>query len=330
VFRFQHPSYLWLLIVWVLFFVLFLGFLYWRKNKIAKAGSAILINKLIRSYSLSFDVIKFVFFSLSYVSLIIALANPQIGTRQEKVTRSGIDLIVALDVSKSMLAEDVSPNRLSKAKNFVSRFIDQLNNDRLGLVVFAGRAYLQMPLTVDYAASKMYLKSLSPAMVPTQGTAVGEAVSLATQSFSKEENTSKAILVISDGEDNEEGALNAINDAAEKGIKVYTLSVGTTSGSPIPLANGDYKRDGDGNIVLSKVNTDALREYAVAGKGKFYQLDNTTSTAQQILKDLGKLDKNDFEEMVYTDYDDQFIYFLILALIFIVLDFLWPRRKVGV
>jgi Ca-activated chloride channel family protein len=191
VIKFEHPEYLWLLILWVVALLFFLYYRWWRASRINRMGSAILINRLMPTYAKSAPLVKFIFISLAFISLVVGLANPQIGTRQEKVKRSGIDLIVAVDVSKSMLAEDVVPNRLLKAKNFISRFIDELKNDRLGLIVFAGRAYMQMPQTVDYSAARMYLKSLSPNMVPTQGTAIAQAVELATSSFQKNQRAQK-------------------------------------------------------------------------------------------------------------------------------------------
>jgi Ca-activated chloride channel family protein len=329
VIKFEHPEYLWLLILWVVALLFFLYYRWWRASRINRMGSAILINRLMPTYAKSAPLVKFIFISLAFISLVVGLANPQIGTRQEKVKRSGIDLIVAVDVSKSMLAEDVVPNRLLKAKNFISRFIDELKNDRLGLIVFAGRAYMQMPQTVDYSAARMYLKSLSPNMVPTQGTAIAQAVELATSSFSKESKGSKALVIISDGEDNEEGVNDAIEKAASAGIKVYTIAVGSEKGGPIPLTNGDFKRDGDGKIVMTKVNTSALREYALKGNGKFYWLDNSSDAVDRVIADLSGLSKKDFEEMVYTDYDDQFQYFLALALFFLLLDYVWTARKSG-
>jgi Ca-activated chloride channel family protein len=253
-FRFEHIEYLWLLLGLIPALLFFVWNARWKRKQIAKLGNKDLITSLMPDYSKTKLITKFILLSFAYVFLVLGIANPQIGTKQEKVKRSGIDVMIALDVSKSMLAEDVQPNRLSKAKNFISKFIDDLKNDRLGMIVFAGRAYLQMPQTVDYSAAKMYLKSVSPDMVPTQGTAIAQAVDLAKESFAKEDNKSKALIIISDGEDNEEGSDAAVEEAAKAGIKVYTIAVGSDNGGPIPLPNGDFKRDGDGNIVLSKVN----------------------------------------------------------------------------
>ena len=326
-FRFEHIEYLWLLLGLIPALLFFVWNARWKRKQISKLGNKDLIKSLMPDYSKTKLITKFVLLSFAYVFLVLGIANPQIGTKQEKVKRSGIDVMIALDVSKSMLAEDVQPNRLSKAKNFISKFIDDLKNDRLGMIVFAGRAYLQMPQTVDYSAAKMYLKSVSPDMVPTQGTAIAQAVDLAKESFAKEDNKSKALIIISDGEDNEEGSDAAVEEAAKAGIKVYTIAVGSDNGGPIPLANGDFKRDGDGNIVLSKVNKDALRQLAMKGNGKSYLLDNNEATVSAILKDLGRLETKDFEEMVFTDYDDQFQYCLIVSLLFLLIDFLFTERR---
>lgn len=329
-FRFEHIEFLWLLALLFPALLLFLYSLNWKKRATKRLGNPELIAQLSPAQSTKILVVKFVLLSLAFVFLVLALANPQIGTRTEKVKRSGIDIMIALDVSKSMLAEDVQPNRLAKAKNFISHFIDALKNDRLGMIVFAGRAYLQMPQTVDYGAAKMYLKTISPEQIPTQGTAVELAVTLAQDALSKSQAKSKALVLISDGEDNEEGGLEAIEEAAKKGIKVYTIAVGSENGGPIPLANGDFKRDGDGNIVLSKVNTDVMRQYAMAGNGKAYLLNNSNDVIKAVLHDLGKLETKDFEELVYTDFDDQFIYFLLVALAFLLADFFLFERKLKV
>lgn len=327
-FRFEHIEFLWLLALLFPALLLFLYSLNWKKRATKRLGNPELIAQLSPAQSTKILVVKFVLLSLAFVFLVLALANPQIGTRTEKVKRSGIDIMIALDVSKSMLAEDVQPNRLAKAKNFISHFIDALKNDRLGMIVFAGRAYLQMPQTVDYGAAKMYLKTISPEQIPTQGTAIELAVTLAQDALSKSQAKSKALVLISDGEDNEEGGLEAIEEAAKKGIKVYTIAVGSENGGPIPLANGDFKRDGDGNIVLSKVNTDVMRQYAMAGNGKAYLLNNSNDVIKAVLHDLGKLETKDFEELVYTDFDDQFIYFLLVALAILLADFFLVERKV--
>lgn len=329
-FRFEHIEFLWLLALLLPALLLFLYSLNWKKRTIKRLGNPELIAQLSPVKSTKILITKFVLIAFAFVFLVLALANPQIGTRAEKVKRSGIDVMIALDVSKSMLAEDVQPNRLAKAKNFISHFIDALKNDRLGMIVFAGRAYLQMPQTVDYGAAKMYLKTISPEQIPTQGTAIELAVTLAQDALGKSQAKSKALILISDGEDNEEGGLEAIEEAAKNGIKVYTIAVGSDKGAPIPLANGDFKRDGDGNIVLSKVNTDVMRQYAMTGNGKAYLLNNSNDVVRAVLNDLGKLETKDFEEIVYTDFDNQFVWCLLVALALLMVDFALFERRVSV
>jgi len=326
-FRFQHKEYLLLLLVLIPVLLLFIFFQRWRKKSIAKFGTASLVYKLIPDFSSGKQVVKFVFLSLAYTFLILGLANPQIGTKQEKVKRQGIDVVIALDVSKSMLAEDVQPNRLARAKNFISNFVDQLKNDRLAIVVFAGRAYLQMPLSVDYSAAKLYLKTVGTESVPTQGTSISEAIDLANESFAQGDNKSKALIIISDGEDHEANVDEALENAAKNGIKVFTLAVGTDKGSPIPQANGDFKRDAEGNIVLSKVNVEAMRTYAEKGNGKSYILGSGKDEVNAILKELGHITTKEFEDVVFTDYDDEFQVCLVIAVMLLITEFMLSERR---
>jgi Ca-activated chloride channel family protein len=326
-FRFEHIQYLYLLLALLPVLLLFIFFQRWRKQSIERFGTASLVYQLIPDFSDGKQYIKFFLLTFAYIFLILALANPQIGTKQEKVKRSGIDVVIALDVSRSMLAEDVQPNRLAKAKHFISSFIDQLKNDRLAMIVFAGRAYLQMPLSVDYSAAKLYLKTINTESVPTQGTNIGEAIDLANESFAKGDNKSKALIIISDGEDNEPGVEEALESAAKNGVKVFTVAVGTDKGSPIPQPNGDFKRDAEGNIVLSKVNIQAMRDYAAKGNGKSFVLGSGKEEIDAIFKELGRIGSKDFEEMVFTDYDDKFQYCLAIAALLLILEFMLSERK---
>lgn len=326
-FRFQHNAYLYLLLLLPLLLLLFIFFQAWRKKSIARFGTASLVYQLIPDFSNGKHIIKFLLLSLAYIFLVLGLANPQLGTKQEKVKRQGIDVVIALDVSKSMLAEDVQPNRLARAKNFISNFVDQLKNDRLAMVIFAGRAYLQMPLSVDYSAAKLYLKTVSTESVPTQGTSISEAIDLANESFAQGDNKSKALIIISDGEDHEAGVDEALEAAAKNGIRVFTIAVGTDKGSPIPMANGDYKRDAEGNIVLSKVNIEAMRTYAEKGNGKSYVLGSGKDEVTAILKELGRIGTKDIEDEVFTDYDDKFQYCLIIAFGLLVIEFMLSERR---
>ncbi len=326
-FRFENPILLYLLLLLIPAVVIFIVFLRWRKKQLNAFAVSPLISQLASQASASKHITKFVLWSLAFVFAVLALANPQIGSKMEKVKRSGIDVIIALDVSKSMLAEDVKPNRLLRAKNFITTFIEQLNNDRLGIIIFAGKAYLQMPLTVDYSAAKLYLNTVNTDMVPTQGTAIGEAANLARESFVKGETKHKALIIITDGEDNEGGAEEAIAEAVKEGVKTFVVGLGTDKGAPIPDARGDYKRDADGNIVLSKANFEMMKNLAEKGNGKAFLAGNSNDAIGEIFKELGRINTKDFEEYVFTDFNDQFQWCLAIALLLLLIDFMISERK---
>lgn len=330
-FRFEHIQYLWLLLALIPFTAIFFVFLQWRKNSLQKFGTASLISQLAPQASANKHIVKFILLALAFMLIIVGFANPQIGTKTEKVKREGIDVVIALDVSNSMLADDVKPNRLLRAKNFVSNFIDELSNDRLGMIVFAGRAYQQMPLTVDYSASHMYLKTINTTLIPTQGTNIAEAVNVAMETFVPGEDKNKALVIISDGEDNEEGAEAAIDEAVKMGIKIFTVGVGTDKGGPIPESiNGvtaDYRRDEDNNIVLTKMNEEMLKKIAEAGNGRYYRLGTGKEEVAAILKELGKINTKEAEEVVFTDFDDHFVLLLALACIILLIEWWISERK---
>lgn len=325
-FRFEHIEYLWLLAALLPLTLLFILFQRWRKKGLQAFGKLNLVTQLIPDLSNSSHLVKFILLSLAYVFIVLGIANPQIGTKQEKIKRQGIDVIIAIDVSNSMLSEDVKPNRLLRAKNFVSNFISELHNDRLGMIVFAGRAYLQMPLTVDYSASRMYLKTINTNLVPTQGTNIAEAVELARKSFVEGDTKYKALIIITDGEDNEGGVDEAVEQAVKEGVKIFTIGVGTDNGGPIPQGN-NYKRDANGNIVLSKMNKEMLRDIAAKGKGKFLQLGSGKDEIDVIFKELGRMGTKEFEEMVFTDFDDQFQWCLAIAFALLLVEWWISERK---
>ncbi len=329
-FKFAHPFYLYWLLILLPLIVLFVYFIKSKQKKISTFGNFRLVKKLIENYSTNQLIVKFVLYCLAIVFIVLGLAGPQIGTKQEKINRKGIDVMVALDVSKSMLAEDIKPNRLLRAKNFVSHFISSLKNDRLGITVFAGKAYLQMPITVDYSSAKMYLKNINTDIVPTQGTAIGDAVAIAAQSFSTDNKNSKALIIISDGEDNETGAEEAVKMAAESGAKVFTIGVGSEEGGPIPLANGDFKRDAEGNVVVTKTNQEALKNLAQLGKGKFYMLYSGNEIVDDILRELGRIESKQFEELIYTEFDSKFQICIAIALFFLIIEWLLIERRLAI
>jgi Ca-activated chloride channel family protein len=271
--------------------------------------------------------VKFVFLSLALIFFIVGLANPQIGSKLEEMKRQGVEIIIALDVSNSMMAEDIKPNRLERAKRTISKLIDRLHGDKVGLIVFAGQAYVQMPTTTDYRAAKMFLSSISPGIVPVQGTAIGEAIELGIKSFTEDNDKNKVLLVITDGENHEEGAIALSEEATTKGIHVYTIGMGLPKGTPIPVydryGRKDYRRDKEGKVVVTKLNEEMLQKVASAGEGKYIpatQLDN-------LFDDIQKMDKQEFESKIYSDYEDRFQYFFGIALFFLLLEFITLNRK---
>jgi Ca-activated chloride channel family protein len=303
---------------------------YWRKKAISKFGDEHLISKLMPRISTTRPVFKFVIWIIAISSLIIAIANPQLGSKIEKAKRKGIDLMIALDVSNSMLAQDIKPNRLMASKQAISKLIDKLKGDRIGIIVFAGHAYTQLPITTDYAAAKMFLNTVSPDMLPVQGTAIGEAVKLATKSFGESQHN-KAIVILTDGENHEGDALKNVEAAAEQGIKVYTIGVGLPEGAPIPVfKNGNligYKKDREGSIITTKLNIIMLEQIAAKGKGKYIGANNTQVGVNKVYEELDKLEDSEFEAKTFTDYEDRYQYFLVLTLILLLIEFIIVDRK---
>ena len=326
-FRFSHKEYLWLLCAMAPALVLFTVFHNWRESNLERFARPGLLDQLIPESSFNKLLAKFILLALAFEFIVIAFAGPQIGTKQEKVKRQGIDVMIALDVSNSMMSEDVKPSRLGRAKNFISNFIDSLQNDRLGMIVFAGRAYLQMPLTVDYSAAKMYLKSAAPGMVPTQGTNIAEAVDMANKGFVEEEKTHKALIIISDGEDNEGGVNEAVDDAVKNGVKIFTIGVGSENGGPIP-SGSDFKRDQDGKIVLSKLNQQMMQDIATRGGGKFFLLGSGKDEIASIFKELGRINSRSYEDLTFTDFDEQYQWCLIIAAVLLLVEWILSERKI--
>lgn len=325
--KFEHLEYLnllWLLLPLCLVFVLYI---IWKKNTAKQFISATALQRLAPSRSISKYYIKFSIIIVAFVMLGIGMANPQIGTKFETIEREGVDVMIALDVSKSMDAQDTQPSRMIKARQFVSNLINKMSNDRIGLIVFAGNAYLQMPLTIDYSAAKMYLKQVNTDLIPTQGTAIGDAVDIAKISFPENSDNQKVLIVISDGENHEGNAEDAIAEAKSNGIKVITVGVGTTAGAPIPIGTqGKFKKDSDGNTVNSKLNEAMLKDLAKEANGNYYNIANENTT-KDIVKALGSLDGKVFEEKVITDYKDHFQIFLAIAFVLLFIEMLLSFKK---
>ncbi len=327
--RFQHNEYLWALVLLLVLQVAFLGVSWWKRRSIRRIGDQALVEKLFTGYSRKLFVLKFLLIFLAFFFGVIGLANLQKGSRMEKITRKGVDVMIALDVSKSMLATDVQPDRLTRARQLISKLMDKLDNDRVGLVVFAGNAYLQMPLTVDYSAAKMYLSTVSPDMIPTQGTAIGQAIQVSDEAFNKKERKHKALIIISDGEDHDETALQRTKAAFENGAVTNTIGIGSVAGSPLPdPETGGYKKDREGNTVISKLNETELRGIAAAGKGIYQHLDNNTDdVVNTLVSKIDGMEQKEFGENVFTDYNSYFQYFLGICLALLLIEFFIPEVR---
>ena len=327
-FRFENPQYLYLLLLIPIFAALHYIWSYRKRNNLRRYGDPLLLKSLMKDVSPLRVEIKFWLLQLSFLFLVIALARPQYGTRVDTRKRTGIEAIIAMDISNSMLAEDVRPNRLEKAKMMVSNLVDNMTDDKIGLIVYAGQAFVQLPITSDYVSAKMFLETTSPSMIEMQGTDIAAAISLASKSFTSNEESAKAIFVITDGEDNEGGAVEAAKLAAQKGIHVYVLGVGAPAGAPIPVpGTGRYIIDNEANTVMSRLNEDMCREIANAGRGNYIYVDNSSSAQKKLDNYIDKLGRVELESQIFSEYDEQFQSFLLLSLLFLALDVMLMERK---
>jgi Ca-activated chloride channel family protein len=330
-FRFGNPNYLWGLVIIPVLIAIFIYFRIQRKKAIREFGNPELLTSLMPSASDSRPILKFSILMLALSFLILGIARPQFGAKLQKIKRQGIELIIALDVSNSMMAEDIQPNRLERAKRAISRLTERLSNDKLGLVVFAGDAYTQIPITTDYLSAKLFLSAITPEIVPKQGTAIGAAIDLARNSFTPESKTSKAIIVITDGENHEDDAIEMAKLAAENEIVVHTIGMGLPQGGPIPVVNAygqkDFRRDKSGQVVVTRLDENMLQQIAAAGNGKYIRANNTEVGINNIFDEISKMEKSELESKVYSDYNDQFYYFIAIALALIALEYLILERK---
>lgn len=329
--RFAHPEYLYALVLVPVIVLLYMVMRARYRKNMRVFGENQLMDKLAGDTSRIKPLLKMILFCSGLSLLIIGWSNPQIGTKLETVKREGVDIIIALDVSNSMKAEDIRPNRLERAKQVISRLVDRLENDRIGLIVFAGEAYVQLPITSDYSAAKLFLSSIDCDMVPTQGTAIGAAIDLSTKSFVGNDNKHKALIIISDGENHEDDAVEAAKKANAEGIIINTIGMGSPSGAPIPVyKNGvqvDFFKDREGKPVLSRLDEATLQEIAAAGKGTYLRATNADDGLNTILEQIGKMEKKEFGTKQFTDYEDRFQYFLAGGLLLIILQFLITGRK---
>lgn len=327
-FRFQHIDHLYFLALLPVLAILFAGMLVWRKNKLRKLGEQRLVTTQLLGFIPGRPVLRFILVLTAFALLVIGWANLQKASGPEEVQRKGVDVIVALDVSKSMLAKDIQPDRLSRARQLVMSIMDKLKNDRVGLIVFAGRAYLQVPLTIDYSAMKMMLQNVKPDLVPTQGTVISEAIQLAQQSFSQNEKKYKTLLIISDGEDHDERAESEARAAASAGIIIHTIGIGSPEGTTIfdPETNA-VKLDEEGNPVVSRLNEQELKEIAAAGNGTYSLLRNADAVAGKLVNEIDGMEQKSLGAVVYSSYSSYFQYFLGIALVLLVAEWMLPGSK---
>ena len=329
--KFAHTEYFILLTIIFVFIVLFWLYRTWFRKARKRFGDSNVIANLMPEASTSKPLLKFIIILFATAFLIIGIVDPQIGSKLENVKREGIDLYLVLDVSNSMLAEDIKPNRLERSKLAISTLVDKLQGDRVGIIIFAGNAYKQLPLTTDYSAAKLFLSAVDTKIVPSQGTAIGEAIEMATLSFGESDHN-KAIIVITDGENHEDDAIGAATSANELGISVFTIGMGLPEGAPIPLYNKygvqtGFKKDKKNTTVITKLNEDMLRQIAAAGGGAYARANNASTGLKRIFEDINQIDKKEIETRQFTDYEDRFQVFLGITIILLIIELLIADRK---
>ena len=326
--RFEAPIYLWMLLIIPI--LVLMRFIVWRKRKrnLRKFGDPSLLKEMMPDVSKYRPTIKFCLLLSAITILIFMIARPQVGSKISHEKREGIEVLIALDISNSMLAQDVIPSRLEKSKLLIEDLVDHFTNDKVGLVVFAGDAFVQLPITNDYVSAKMFLQNINPSLITTQGTDLARAISLSQSCFTQREHIGRAIIVITDGEDHEGGALEAAREAYKKGINVFILGVGTSKGAPIPDGNGGYLKDNSGQTVLSALNEHMCQQVAKAGNGVYIHVDNTSDAQEKLNKELSKLQSGISDTVVYSEYNEQFqIFGIILLLLLIVETILLESRN---
>lgn len=327
-FRFGEPLYLYLLIVVPILAAFYFYSNYRRRKRLKEYGDMELLKQLMPEVSKYRPDVKFWLMLAAMVMVIFMLAQPQFGSKMETVKRQGIETVVALDISNSMLAQDVAPSRLEKSKKLISRLVETFNNDKVALIVFAGEAFTQLPITSDYVSAKMFLETISPSLISTQGTDIRAAINLAMKSFTPNDGVGRAIVLITDGENHEGGAIEAAQEAAKKGIHVFVLGVGSPDGSPIPVeGSNEFRRDKDGNVVVTRLNEEMCREIARAGNGMYVRVDNTNNAEGALNAEVNKLAKADVETQVFTEFDEQFRVLAWLALILLAVEIMILNRR---
>jgi len=330
-FQLEEKVWFWILLVIPVIIFFFAVLLFWKYRAQKRFASSKLLKRLSPNQSFFKSTLKVVMLCLAFACLSIALVNPKIGTKLETVKRQGVDIVFAVDVSKSMLAEDIAPNRLEKSKQLVSQIINNLASDRVGIIAYAGKAFPQLPITTDYASAKMFLQNMNTDMLSSQGTAINEAIELAKTYFDDEEQTNRVLIIISDGEDHSDVATNVAEEAADEGIRIFTIGVGDVDGGPIPIKrNGillNYKKDNQGETVITKLNEDTLKEIANEANGAYISGNNTSEVIEEIKDILNRMDKMEFEAKEFADYKDQFQWFLGFGIFFLFIDLFLLERK---
>lgn len=324
--NFAQAQYLFLLLLIPFFFIFYAVMLKLRKRRIRRFGDESLVKEIMPSSSVSKGWVKTVLFSVAFFFFVIGLSRPQIGAKLKEHQTKGVEIMIALDVSNSMLAQDYSPNRLERAKLSISRLVDRLRDDRIGLIVFAGNSFVQLPITTDYVSAKMFLNSISTESVPIQGTAIGEAINTAVRSFSAQSEKSRAIVIITDGENHEDDPVAAAKQAAELGVRIFTIGVGSPEGQPIPV-DGELLRDRNGEIVVSRLDEKVLQDVAEAGNGVYVRAGNREFGLAPVVERIRQMDEEEFSSVIFEEFDEQYMYFFAIALVLLVIEMLIGERR---
>jgi len=329
-FRFANPDFLYLLLILPVMVLLFIINEIRKRRAIKRIGDENLVARLLPELSKMRPSVKFILQLAGVAVAIIVLARPQFGSKLEEVKKEGVEVLIALDVSNSMLAEDIQPDRLTRAKQALTRLIDNLDNDKIGLIVFAGDAYTQIPITTDYISAKMFLSAIGPEMVPKQGTSIGSAIDLGMRSFTPGEGRSKAMIIITDGENHEDDPVLMAEEASKVGIVIHTIGIGSAEGVPVPVTvsgKRDYLKDAEGNTVITKLDEEILKKIAVTAGGNYVRASNTNIGLDEVFDEIRKMKKQEMESKMFTEYNDQFQIFAGIALFLLMLDFIIMDRK---
>jgi Ca-activated chloride channel family protein len=329
--RFANAYILWALVLVPLLIIIFMLVRMWKKKALASFGDRGVITRIMPQVSFSRPTLKFIFFIVAYTLLIIGLADPQVGNHIDEVKKKGADIMIVLDVSNSMLSPDFAPNRLENAKRALAQLIDNLHEDRIGIIVFAGEAYVQMPITTDYSAAKIFLNTINTGMVPVQGTAIGGAIDLGVKSFDYKDGTGKAIILMTDGENHEDDAITAAQNAHDRGVVVHVIGFGSPQGSPIPIFdNGKqigFHLDSAGHTVISKLNEDMCKQVAVAGNGVYIRATDANSGLGIVMDQVHKMKQKTYDSKSFKDFEDRFQFFMAIALFLFIAEFFISNRK---